>query len=199
MTKKNVPYLFLLILIIVLIFIGGVKYGQKVEEANKTIKYILSITPTKPAPTLAPTKPISYQTFTDDYCGIKLLYPSNLTPVYYYGVGQSIKFVEDKSAITDKTTHLRIDCDVPNGFFIFTERAASESATLNKEKITRYEKNNSYGFEYENKSKQIKIAIIVSKELYPLLEASLEKITPGPTKPATSPTKNPTIKSIISP
>lgn len=199
MLKKNLPYVFLLLLILALIFIGGVKYGQKVEEANKTIKYVLSITPTKPAPTLHPTKTIAYKTFADDYCGVKFLYPTNLTPVYYYGVGQSIKFVEDESAITDKTTHIEITCSGLNDFYSFIEKATSISATLNKEKIILYEKNDSYGFLSESKTNQIKIAIIVSKELYPLIETSFEKFTPTPTKPAASPVKKQDIKSIISP
>lgn len=199
MSRKSVPYVFLLLLILVLIFIGGVKYGQSVEEANKTIKYVLSITPTRPVPTLLPTKSIAYKTFNDDYCGVKFLYPTNLTPVYYYGVGQTIKFVEDEAAITDKTTHIEITCNGLNGFYSFIEKATSVSATLNNEKIILYEKNNTYGFLSESKTSQIKIAVMLSKELYPLIESSFEKFTPTPTKPAASPVKNQDIKSIISP
>ncbi|MEK7097092.1 MAG: hypothetical protein AAB705_04020 [Patescibacteria group bacterium] len=42
---KLKPYLFLFFLIVILIFILGVRYGQRVEKNNKVVDYILSITP----------------------------------------------------------------------------------------------------------------------------------------------------------
>lgn len=62
MTRK-LPYLFLFSLIVILTFILGVKYGKKVEQANKINSYLLKITPSaSPKPSeggsisLAPTK-----------------------------------------------------------------------------------------------------------------------------------------------
>ncbi|GIW64522.1 MAG: hypothetical protein KatS3mg092_0455 [Patescibacteria group bacterium] len=72
--KLSKPYLFLLTLIIILVFIIGVRYGQQVERVNKTINYLLSITPSK-SPTPTPTWTIiQYKTKT----GIKINYPSFL-------------------------------------------------------------------------------------------------------------------------
>lgn len=42
---KTKPYLFLFFLIVILVFILGVRYGQKVERNNKVVDYLLSITP----------------------------------------------------------------------------------------------------------------------------------------------------------
>ncbi|GAB4219576.1 MAG: hypothetical protein Fur009_6380 [Candidatus Microgenomates bacterium] len=59
---------------IILVFIIGVRYGQKVEKANKAIDYFLSITPTK-KPTPTPTWIIvEYRTKS----GFKINYPSFL-------------------------------------------------------------------------------------------------------------------------
>lgn len=38
-------YIFLFVLFIVLTFILGVRYGQKIEKNNKVVDYILKITP----------------------------------------------------------------------------------------------------------------------------------------------------------
>ena len=56
---KKTSYIFLFFLFVVLIFILGVRYGQKVEKNNKAVDYILSITPYPtytPYPTAEPTK-----------------------------------------------------------------------------------------------------------------------------------------------
>ncbi|MFA5770185.1 MAG: hypothetical protein WC894_01660 [Patescibacteria group bacterium] len=42
---KLKPFLFLFFLITILVFILGVRYGQRVEKNNKVVDYILSITP----------------------------------------------------------------------------------------------------------------------------------------------------------
>ena len=42
---KIKPYLFLFFLVVILVFILGVRYGQRVERNNKVVDYILKITP----------------------------------------------------------------------------------------------------------------------------------------------------------
>lgn len=42
---KTKPYLFLFFLIVILVFILGVRYGQRVEKNNKIVDYLLLITP----------------------------------------------------------------------------------------------------------------------------------------------------------
>jgi len=49
---KTKSYVFLYVMILILIFILGVRYGQRVEKNNKVIDYLLSITPSLlPTPT----------------------------------------------------------------------------------------------------------------------------------------------------
>lgn len=72
---KQKSLIFLVILILVLVFILGVRYGQRVEKTNKIVNYVLSITPTKVPPT--PT-PISYKEYKSKKWGLKFSYPSNL-------------------------------------------------------------------------------------------------------------------------
>ncbi len=72
---KIKPYLFLFFLVVVLIFILGVRYGQKIEKNNKVVNYILSITPTPKPPT--PT-PVKYQDYKSKKWGIKFTYPAGL-------------------------------------------------------------------------------------------------------------------------
>ena len=73
MKQKSIFFLFILIL--VLAFILGVRYGQKIEKTNKIVDYVLSITPTKIPPT--PT-PISYKEYKSKKWGLKFIFPAGL-------------------------------------------------------------------------------------------------------------------------
>lgn len=76
MSKK--PVIFLIFLFLILFFILGVRYGQKVEKANKTIDYIISLTP-KITPTQTPTPtPIKIEEYKSKRWGLKFKYPTNL-------------------------------------------------------------------------------------------------------------------------
>lgn len=44
-SMKIKSYIFIVALLIILFFILGVRYGQKVEKNNKIVDYVLSITP----------------------------------------------------------------------------------------------------------------------------------------------------------
>jgi hypothetical protein len=72
---KKTSYIFLFFLFIVLIFILGVRYGQKVEKNNKVVDYLLSVTPTPKPPTPAPIK---YTEYKSKKWGLKFTYPENL-------------------------------------------------------------------------------------------------------------------------
>lgn len=72
---KTKPYLFLFFLIVILVFILGVRYGQRVEKNNKTIDYLLKL-PTPTAP-VTPTPP-SYIEYKSKKWGLKFTYPDNL-------------------------------------------------------------------------------------------------------------------------
>ena len=76
MSKKSGPYILLITLLLVLVLILGIRYGQNVEKTNKKIDCILSITPTRPPP--SPT-PITYQDYKSKKSGIKYTFPTNLS------------------------------------------------------------------------------------------------------------------------
>ena len=69
---KPKTYIFIALLLILLFFTLGVRYGQYVEKQNKVIDYLLSITPT-PSPTPTPT--ITYIEYKSRRFGLKFIYP----------------------------------------------------------------------------------------------------------------------------
>ena len=72
---KSKSVILLTVLIVILAFIIGFRYGQKVEKTNKIVNFILSITPTNIPP--SPT-PISYKEYKSKKWGLKFTYPTNL-------------------------------------------------------------------------------------------------------------------------
>lgn len=75
MPKKTLPYLFLAFLLAVLLFIVGIRYGQYVEQTNRTS---VTVTPS-PSPTPIPTKiPLSFTEYTHTGCQISFLVPNEL-------------------------------------------------------------------------------------------------------------------------
>lgn len=72
---KLKSYIFLIVLVVVLVFIVGVRYGQSIEKSNKTVEKLLSVTPTQ---TPAPTPTITYADYKSKKWGITFTYPSNL-------------------------------------------------------------------------------------------------------------------------
>lgn len=72
---KLKSYFFLIFLFVVLVFILGVRYGQKVEKNNKVIDYLLRL----PSPTvpISPTPP-AYTEYKSKKWGLKFTYPANL-------------------------------------------------------------------------------------------------------------------------
>lgn len=70
---KLKSYLLLSVLTVVLFFILGVRYGQRVEKTNKILNYIKTISPT---PNLTPTKPIEFIFHQNKECKIEFLYPT---------------------------------------------------------------------------------------------------------------------------
>ncbi len=77
MNKKG-PYILLGVLLLILIFILGVRYGQSVEKTNKTVNYVLSLTPKLTPSPFPPPTPITYATSSSKTWRIKYTYPSNL-------------------------------------------------------------------------------------------------------------------------
>ena len=70
---KTKPYVFLLVLVVILIFILGVRYGQKVEKTNKTINYLISLPPTKPP---LPSIALETKKYLHEGCTVSFMYPA---------------------------------------------------------------------------------------------------------------------------
>ena len=67
----------IVILLLILFFILGVRYGQKVEKANKVVDFLLSITP-PPKPTNTPTPtPLIFEEYKSKRWGLRFKYPKN--------------------------------------------------------------------------------------------------------------------------
>lgn len=68
--QKNGPFYLISGLLLILFFIIGVRYGQRVEKTNKNISAILSTTP----------KLIKYEfkKYKNEKCNLEFSYPSNL-------------------------------------------------------------------------------------------------------------------------
>lgn len=68
--QKSGPFYLISALLLILFFIIGVRYGQRVEKTNKKISAILSTTP-KP-------QHYEYKKYKNDFCNMEFSYPSNL-------------------------------------------------------------------------------------------------------------------------
>lgn len=161
---KLKSWLFLFVLIIIIVFILGVRYGQKVEQTNKVINYLVSLPPTKPPPTAFP---INFKTYQNKVCGIRFLIPSTIN-------------IEDQSSDSAKFNE--------NGEKIFQfncqkgvkleeeEKTATPSVTFRNKKVFGKKDNNKAVFIINNPANGKKIYINTRLSFFPLLEKSLEFI-----------------------
>jgi len=172
---KKGPYIFLTALFVILLFIIGVRYGQKVEQVNKTINYYLSLPPTQPPEKI---NPLNYETYTLTTCGISFLYPNNLT------------FTERPNAVyfTDKNNKdmLKIDCLPLNILVDYSAPVATTEVMFKKKKVSadiykNIKDNNEYYLLYlDNFVKNKQVICYIEKSLFPLFEKTVEFISPKP-------------------
>lgn len=167
--NKKGPYILLGILTMVIVFLVGTRYGQRVEQTNKTIDVLLSITPTQsPTPIVVPT--ITYTTFIHKNCVLSLLYPSSLDHVKEssHGAilsgsnGQMIDFVCGSRLLVDPL--LTSD----------THYAASSSVQLGSQTVRAYTSETTSSFIAYNPITGLSVYMKASNELLPLLVRSLQ-------------------------
>lgn len=123
--KRNAPYLFLMALIGILLFIAGVRHGGKVERENKAIAFYLSMAPTKAtaySPTPEQEAEIDLVKTKPNACGIAFLYPSTMSPV---------KTASGEAQIDSAKHTIRFSCNLDNPLF-----DSARDATLPQEDIT---------------------------------------------------------------
>lgn len=98
--QKIGPYLLIITLLLVITFIVGVRYGQRVEKANKAISYILSITPTKVSPSPQITaNPYLFHNYHNAACGIEFTLPVS-TNLSFNESGKITSIINTKQKIT---------------------------------------------------------------------------------------------------
>jgi len=154
---KTKPYIFLLVLVALLIFILGVRYGQKVEKTNKTINYLISLPPTRP-PT--PTVSMKLITYVHRPCGISFMVPAWFTKENESST--SAQFAEDKK------TRLFFSCSpVP---------VPSSAVPI--------EKNVAF-FQKKNASTRQSVSFAADASISKLIEMTFEFISPAPSPPLT--------------
>ncbi|NTU46034.1 hypothetical protein HGA88_00210 [Candidatus Roizmanbacteria bacterium] len=167
--RKNpyVPFLFMGVLVMILIFVGGVRYGTSVEKTNKKIAFILSITPTpRLSPSVAPT--VSFQTLRLPTCGISFLYPTVYTLQ---------KSASDEAVLQEQGKDiLSLNCQDPlQSLKIESPKTASESVKLSTTTVAfTTPQPGMYLFTFQNPMNRRKIQATVSKTYFDLFETTLE-------------------------
>ena len=168
------PYMFLLILIILIIFILGVRYGQRVEKNNKVIEWYLTRMPTPTAPVIPTVIEIDYDTYKDKTCGVSFLYPKNLK------TESSTASAVFKSS--DGTTELTLQCDRQQNKLISqldTAKLATKEMTFKQQQIQAREGQlntgkSMVGFTIRNPINNEFVLFNLNKNLYPLIEKTLQ-------------------------
>lgn len=171
MKLKRASLILLLILFVILVFIVGVRYGQRVEKTNKIINYLISIPPT---PTLQPTqKPVEFKTYENKTCGIRFLYPSSLEKDFESSSSASFKEKHKKVLVfgCEKEDIAMLDA------FEYPIWATQEVSFKKNKIISKTAPVGSYTINVlliKNVLKNKSIYIYIEKSLYPLFEKSLE-------------------------
>lgn len=171
MNMRNLlPYLFLLVLVIILVFVGGIRYGRNVEQANKAVNYVLSLPPTQPPTTPAP-QTVGFYQVESKLCGIKFLLPSTLAKDKVSSL--SGIFVEK----TSKTASFSFSCEPKNGILAMLESNKLATAeisfqTANIKAKTDPKKTILY-FQTINRLNGKQLFFSLEKHLLPLLDSSL--------------------------
>jgi hypothetical protein len=148
---KIKPYVFLFILLIVLFFILGVRYGERVEKTNKTINYLVSIAPTKPIPTQLPLK---FETYKNSDCGVNFMYPSTAT----------------------STADFEVDCQKKSRFLSILNdvNIATEEVILQNKKIKGKNQNDRLIFSSINFRNGKTVYFSITRTLFPLFNKTFE-------------------------
>lgn len=168
---KKAPYILLFILSSVVILIFGVNIGKNVAEKNKEYNYQLSHAPSKPV-TPTTSKPLMFETYTNENCGVQFLYPSSLT--LKKESSTSAEFQEGK------TSSLVLNCDRTNALnsIIDNKNIKTENITLLQRsipaKLVKDKDRDFYIFRIQNPLTRKGINISIVKTVYPLFRESFQ-------------------------
>jgi len=156
------PYIFLAVLIAILLFILGIRYGQHVEKINKTVEYVISI---PPSPTSAPTSiPLAFSNYSHLGCQISFLLPNELEKTKESSSSALFSTREKKLGIAllcEKKTYSKTD----------TERIATINKTIRVYEVQTKD-TTSYRMYHPITGKVV--TLTVAQQYLPLIEKSLE-------------------------
>jgi len=157
------PYLFLIFLTVLLFFILGFRYGQKVENTNKINQLLASI---PPSPSLQPTTPpLAFKTYKNTACGVSFLYPTSLFLEKESTTGAM--FFEKKAVV------LSLDCSKKENMDTLSATNPAKLKFQNQTILAR-EEGGRYVFDLKNPITYKTTAFSIDKSFFPLLEKSLE-------------------------
>ncbi len=166
---RKAPYIFLLVLFIIVVFLVGINYGKQVEKANKAIQFVLSITPSVAATPL-PIKPITFNTYKQLTCGVQFLYPDTLE-VEKESTNEAVfSSKEDASS-------LQVICEKSNELISIINDPKIATAEVKFKTVTlkaREETEDSLTFQIRNPRNGKQIYVRIHKNLYPLFENTLQ-------------------------
>lgn len=161
---KTKSYLFLFFLLSVLLFIVGVRYGQRVEKTNKNIENVLKI----PTSTPKNVAPLIFLTLENKNCGIKLLYPDSFQKTDVSSSSGALK--EDGENV------FQFNCDQKNPIkTLFEDKTiATTTSQLQNKLISVKIKDNNVILYVKNPKNLKNIYMEVKNSFFPLLNKSLE-------------------------
>jgi len=161
MSKRSLPYFFLAFLFAILLFILGIRYGQRVELANKTIRYLVSIPPT---PTIQPTTmPLSFSEYEHAGCAISFLVPNILEKTKESST--SALFSDQKKLLT-----VALSCEKGPFLMLKTERSVSINKNIRAFE-TQTKDTVSYRLSHPITRKVVTLTIL--KQYLPLIQKSI--------------------------
>ncbi len=160
MSKKSLPYFFLAFLFAILLFILGVRYGQRVEQANKTISYLISLPPSPPVVPTIP--PLGFSTYIHTDCGVSFLIP-NLIQKTKEGSTSALFSTREKKLA------LAVSCEKKP----FIQTKEEKTATINALRVFETTTKDVSSYRLYNPNNGLILTITASKEYLPLLQQSL--------------------------
>ncbi len=174
--KKATPYIFIVTLLLIIVFMGGIKYGIRVEKINKT--EVLSLTPIKKqaSPTPIIEKP-TLKTLAHPGCKVSFIYP--------YTSSTIIKKATHSATITDKMQKLKVELDCKKEDINEIQKKLSKDYTKTKtiihsgvvvEKYTSNKKINI--LLVRNKLDNSRTVILASDNILPFIESSIQIYKP---------------------
>jgi hypothetical protein len=162
---KKAPVILLVLLLMICVFVGGIRYGQKVANTDAVVSYIK--THLKPSPTPSPLPLTGFKTYKNNGCGVQFLYPDSLVVK---------KDASDEAILEDKGTKKVLSVACPKGVItpLVTKVSTAEMTFKNKSLKVFITEDKYLTFNLRNPQNGRNIAVSLDKKLYELFENTLQ-------------------------